>query len=43
MTITKSKQNYCGVCVMTCPSKWDIRLVHPLMNQARFVPIDEDQ
>ncbi len=30
---------YCGACVMVCPSKGAIQLTHPLMNQARFVPV----
>lgn len=30
---------YCGACVMVCPKPGAIRLVHPLMNQARFVPV----
>ena len=29
---------YCGACVMVCPKKGAIKLVHPLMNQAKFVP-----
>ncbi|MCD8013732.1 MAG: FAD-dependent oxidoreductase [Lachnospiraceae bacterium] len=29
---------YCGACVMVCPSPGAIRLEHPLMNQARFIP-----
>lgn len=32
---------YCGSCVMECPSKGAIRLAHPLMNQAKFVPVKE--
>ena len=32
---------YCGSCVMECPSKGAIRLEHPLMNQAKFVPLKE--
>ncbi len=28
---------YCGACVMACPNPGAIRLVHPLMNRARFV------
>lgn len=32
---------YCGSCVMACPVKGAIRLRHPLMNQARFVEIEE--
>jgi len=30
---------YCGACVMECPKKGAIRLVHPLMNRAKFVPV----
>ncbi len=30
---------YCGSCVMECPAPGAIRLVHPLMNQAKFVPV----
>ena len=30
---------YCGSCVMECPRKGAIRLRHPLMNQAKFVPV----
>lgn len=30
---------YCGACVMACPREGAIRLVHPLMNQAKFVPV----
>lgn len=30
---------YCGACVMVCPRPGAIRLVHPLMNQAKFVPV----
>ncbi|MBQ6322556.1 MAG: 4Fe-4S dicluster domain-containing protein [Lachnospiraceae bacterium] len=30
---------YCGACVMVCPRPGAIRLTHPLMNQARFVPV----
>ena len=33
---------YCGACVMTCPSD-ALRLRHPLMNQAKFVEIPEDE
>ena len=33
---------YCGACVMVCPVKGAIKLTHPLMNQARFIPIDDD-
>lgn len=28
---------YCGACVMVCPNQGAIRLVHPVMNQARFI------
>lgn len=30
---------YCGSCVMVCRQEGAIRLQHPLMNQARFVPV----
>ena len=30
---------YCGSCVMVCPRPGAIELEHPLMNQARFVPV----
>lgn len=30
---------YCGACVMACPVKGAIRLVHPLMNQAKFTDV----
>ena len=30
---------YCGACVMVCPREGAIRLEHPLMNRARFVPV----
>ena len=30
---------YCGACVMVCPCKGAIRLEHPLMNRAKFVPV----
>lgn len=30
---------YCGACVMVCPMPGAVRLVHPLMNQAKFVQI----
>ena len=30
---------YCGSCVMVCPNPGAIRLQHPLMNQAKFVPV----
>ena len=28
---------YCGACVMVCPNHGAIKLVHPVMNRARFV------
>lgn len=30
---------YCGSCVMECPNKGAIKLQHPLMNRAKFVPV----
>jgi NAD-dependent dihydropyrimidine dehydrogenase PreA subunit len=30
---------YCGSCVMMCPHKGAIMLRHPLMNQAKFIPV----
>ncbi|MBR3165593.1 MAG: ferredoxin family protein [Lachnospiraceae bacterium] len=30
---------YCGSCVMECPRPGAIRLQHPLMNRAKFVPV----
>ena len=30
---------YCGACVMVCPKEGAIRLEHPLMNRAKFVPV----
>lgn len=30
---------YCGSCVMACPHPGAITLEHPLMNQAKFVPV----
>lgn len=30
---------YCGSCVMACPRPGAIRLEHPLMNRAKFVPV----
>lgn len=30
---------YCGACVMACPVEGAIRLEHPLMNRAKFVPV----
>ena len=32
---------YCGACVMVCPKPGAIRLVHPLMNRAKFVPVKQ--
>ncbi len=32
---------YCGSCVMACPKEGAIRLQHPLMNRAKFVPVKE--
>ena len=32
---------YCGCCVMECRVEGAISLRHPLMNQARFVPVKE--
>ncbi len=32
---------YCGACVMECPSENAIHLRHPLMNRARFIPLEE--
>ncbi|WP_130864285.1 4Fe-4S dicluster domain-containing protein [Bacilliculturomica massiliensis] len=29
---------YCGSCVMECPVDRALRLQHPLMNRAKFVP-----
>lgn len=29
---------YCGACVMNCPRPGAIRLEHPVMNRAKFVP-----
>lgn len=29
---------YCGACVMSCPNDGAIRLQHPLMNRAKFIP-----
>lgn len=34
---------YCGACVMVCPREGAIRLEHPLMNQARFVPVKRQE
>lgn len=33
---------YCGACVMACPCPGAIRLQHPLMNRAKFVPVKPD-
>lgn len=33
---------YCGACVMVCPRPGAIHLTHPLMNQAKFVPVKKD-
>lgn len=30
---------YCGACVMACPNPGAIKLQHPLMNRAKFVPV----
>ena len=30
---------FCGACVMECPVPGAIRLQHPLMNRAKFVPV----
>ena len=30
---------YCGSCVIECPIKGAIKLQHPLMNEAKFVPV----
>ncbi len=30
---------YCGACVMVCPVEGAIKLEHPLMNRAKFVPV----
>ena len=32
---------YCGACVMVCPHPGAIHLSHPLMNQAKFVPVKQ--
>lgn len=29
---------YCGACVMVCPTEGAIKLQHPVMNRAKFVP-----
>ena len=34
---------YCGSCVMECPNPGAIRLQHPLMNQAKFVPVKKEK
>lgn len=30
---------YCGSCVMECPREGAITLQHPVMNQAKFIPV----
>lgn len=30
---------YCGSCVMECPRKGAIKLQHPVMNRAKFIPV----
>lgn len=32
---------YCGACVMACPTPGAIELKHPLMNQAKFIPVKD--
>lgn len=32
---------YCGACVMVCPVKGAIHLRHPVMNQVKFIEIEE--
>lgn len=32
---------YCGACVMECPKPGAIKLRHPLMNRARFIPAND--
>lgn len=32
---------YCGACVMVCPRPGAVKLGHPLMNEAKFVPRKE--
>lgn len=32
---------YCGSCVMECPLKGAIKLQHPLMNRAKFIPVKD--
>ena len=32
---------YCGSCVMECPRPGAIRLQHPVMNRAKFVPLTQ--
>ena len=34
---------YCGACVMVCPRPGAIRLSHPLMNRAKFVPVKQSE
>lgn len=33
---------YCGACVMVCPVKGALRLQHPVMNRAKFVPVKKE-
>lgn len=33
---------YCGACVMTCKMEGAIKLQHPLMNRAKFVPVKQE-
>ncbi|MBQ8397507.1 MAG: 4Fe-4S binding protein [Clostridia bacterium] len=33
---------YCGCCVMACNIEGAIRLQHPLMNRAKFVPVKQE-
>lgn len=33
---------YCGSCVMSCAIEGAIRLQHPLMNRAKFVPVKQE-
>lgn len=30
---------YCGACVMVCPRPGALRLQHPVMNRAKFIPV----
>ncbi|MDD3242108.1 MAG: ferredoxin family protein [Eubacteriales bacterium] len=32
---------YCGSCVMACPNPGALSLVHPLMNQTKFIPMKD--